>query len=211
MVNTVYHHSYEIREPIEIRVLPDEITVTSYPGLDRSVSIKELQTGRFATRRYRNRRIGELLKELSLTEGRGTGIPKMLKALRVNGSPKPVFESDDDRTYFLVRLPLHPKFIKEARERKRLATGQVTGQVTGHVAVQILRFCEQPRKAGEIQALVGVKHRQTFRENYLNALIGKGWLGRTIPDKPQSRLQRYQATDEGKKWLQGATNRTSTV
>ena len=189
---------------MRLRVLPDEITVASYPGLDRSVSIKELQTGRFAARRYRNRRIGEFLKELSLTEGRGTGIPKMLKALRVNGSPKPVFESDNDRTFFLVRLPLHPKFIKEARERKRLATGQVTGQV----AVQILQFCEQPRKAGEIQSLVGVKHRQTFRENYLNALIGKGWLGRTIPDKPQSRLQRYQTTDEGKKWLQGATNRT---
>lgn len=128
----------------------------------------------------------------------------MLEALRANGSPKPGFESDDDRTYFTVRLPLHPEFIKDAKERKRLATGQVTGQV----AAQILQFCEQPRKAGEIQALVGVKHRQTFRENYLNALIGKGWLGRTIPDKPQSRLQRYQTTDEGKKWLQSATNRT---
>jgi ATP-dependent DNA helicase RecG len=89
---------------------------------------------------------------------------------------------------------------------KLLATGQVTGQV----AVQILRFCEQPHKAGEIQSLVGVKHRQTFRENYLNALIGKGWLGRTIPDKPKSRLQRYQITDEGKKWLLGATNRNPT-
>jgi hypothetical protein len=33
----------KIREPIEIRVLPDEITVSSYPGLDRSVSIKELR------------------------------------------------------------------------------------------------------------------------------------------------------------------------
>jgi ATP-dependent DNA helicase RecG len=57
---------------------------------------------------------------------------------------------------------------------------------------------------------VSVKHRQTFRENYLNALIGKGWLGRTIPDKPKNRLQRYQITDEGKKWLLGATKRNST-
>ncbi len=199
------HRSYEIREPIEVRVLPDEITVSSYPGLDRSASIKELQSGRFATRRYRNRRIGEFLKELSLTEGRGTGIPKMLKAMRLNESPSPVFETDKNRTYFLVRLRLHPAFIKEAGDRRRLATGQVTGQV----AIQVLRFCEQPRKAGEIQALVGVKHRQTFRENYLNALIGKGWLGRTIPDKPQSRLQRYQTTHEGKKWLQGMINQTA--
>ena len=214
VVNAVYHRSYEIREPIEVRVLPDEITVASYPGLDRSINIKELQTGRFATRRYRNRRIGEFLKELSLTEGRGTGIPKMLKALLVNGSPQPVFESDDDRTYFLVRLPLHPEFIKEARERKLLATGQVTGQVagqvTGQVAVKVLQFCEQARKANEIQLLIGVKHRETFQDNYLKPLMAKGWLAMTIPDKPQSRLQRYQTTDEGKKWLQGATNRNPT-
>ncbi len=35
---------------------------------------------------YRNRRMGEFLKQLSLTEGRGTGVPKMLEALRANGS-----------------------------------------------------------------------------------------------------------------------------
>jgi ATP-dependent DNA helicase RecG len=90
-----------------------KIAVSGSPGLARSVSIKEFQSGRFATRRYRNRRMGEFLKELNLTEGRGTGIPKMLKAMRLNGSPSPVFETDRNRTYFLVRLPLHPAFITE--------------------------------------------------------------------------------------------------
>jgi hypothetical protein len=99
-------NSCEIREPIVVRVLPDEVTVASYPGLDRSINIAQLQSGWFAIRRYRNRRIGEFLKELSLTEGRGTGIPKMLKAMQQNGSPLPVFETDEDRTFFLVRLPL---------------------------------------------------------------------------------------------------------
>lgn len=32
-------------------------------------------------RRYRNLRIGEFLKELDLTEGRATGIPKILKVM----------------------------------------------------------------------------------------------------------------------------------
>lgn len=116
-------------------------------------------------------------------------MPKMLKAMRQNGSPIPVFETDEDRTFFLVRLPIHPQFMKEAEARKRrAATGEVTGQVTGQVAVRVLQFCEQPRKAGEIQQLLGVKHRQTFRENYPNVFLDKGWLARTIPDKPQSRL-----------------------
>jgi ATP-dependent DNA helicase RecG len=201
VVNAAYHRSHEIREPIEIRILPEEVTVASSLGLDRSINIAQLQSGRFATRRYRNRRIGEFLKELSLTEGRGTGIPKMLKAMQQNGSPPPVFETDEDRTSFLVRLPIHPQFIKEAEERKRQTA---TGQVPGQVAAQVLQFCEQRRKAGEIQNLLGVRHRQTFRENYLTVFLDKGWLTRTIPDKPQSRLQRYQTTQEGKDWLQAA-------
>ena len=56
------------------------------------------------SRHYRNRRIGEFLKELDLTEGRSTGLPKMFEKMARNGSPKPIFETDEDRTYFLIRL-----------------------------------------------------------------------------------------------------------
>jgi ATP-dependent DNA helicase RecG len=45
----------------------------------------ELRAGRPVARRYRNRRIGEFLKELELSEGRNTGIPTILKAMRDNG------------------------------------------------------------------------------------------------------------------------------
>ena len=53
----------------------------------------KLIAGRFVKRWHRNRRIGEFLKELSLTDGRGTGITKVLKAMRLNGSPPPVFKT----------------------------------------------------------------------------------------------------------------------
>jgi ATP-dependent DNA helicase RecG len=62
------------------------------------------------SRRYRNRRLGEFLKELELTEGRATGIPTILKELRENGSPEPKFLTDDDYTYFEVELFIHPEF-----------------------------------------------------------------------------------------------------
>lgn len=35
---------------------------------------------------YRNRRIGDFLKELKLIEGRNTGFPNALNALKKNGS-----------------------------------------------------------------------------------------------------------------------------
>ncbi len=109
LVNAIYHRSYEIREPVEVRVSPEEMIIVSYPGADRSVRMEDLRKGRAVNRRYRNRRIGEFLKELGLAEGRSTGVPKIFRAMRRNGSPEPIFESDDYRTSFLVRLPAHSR------------------------------------------------------------------------------------------------------
>ncbi|MCL2453451.1 MAG: putative DNA binding domain-containing protein, partial [Alphaproteobacteria bacterium] len=94
VVNAVYHRSYEEREPIEVRISHDELVVVSFPGPDRSIRLDDLLAGRAVSRRYRNRRIGEFLKELDLTEGRSTGIPKILKVMAANGSPPPIFETD---------------------------------------------------------------------------------------------------------------------
>ena len=86
LANAIYHRSYEEREPVEVRVSAGELVVLSYPGPDRSVRLQQLRAGRAVPRRYRNRRIGEFLKELEITEGRSTGIPKILDAMRRNGS-----------------------------------------------------------------------------------------------------------------------------
>ena len=94
------NRSYEEREPVEVRITPEELTILIFPGADRSIRMEELRTGRTISRRYRNRRIGEFLKELDLAEGRSTGIPKILQAMQNNGSPAPIFESDEDRTWF---------------------------------------------------------------------------------------------------------------
>ena len=130
LANAVYHKGYDTREPVEVRVLPDRIEILSHPGADRSITIANLQEFRAVSRRYRNRRVGDFLKELRLTEGRNTGIHKMLRALANNGSPKPRLETDDDRLYFLATLyarklgePSRPsasereKTIAERRER----------------------------------------------------------------------------------------------
>ena len=84
---------------------------------------------------------------------------------------------------------------------KLTEAGQVAGQVTGQVAARILAFCEEPRKGSEIQALVEIRHRETFLNNYLNPLLERGWIERTIPEKPRSRLQRYRLMQEGRAWL----------
>ena len=108
LANAVYHKAYDVREPIEVRVEADRIEILSFPGPDRSVTREGLKTYRVTNRRYRNRRIGEFLKELHLTEGRNTGFRKILNALERNGSPMPEFETDEEHSYFITRF-----FIRE--------------------------------------------------------------------------------------------------
>ena len=122
--NAVYHRGYDVREPIEVRVEQDRIEIVSFPGPDRSVTREGLKNYCVSNRRYRNRRIGDFLKELHLTEGRNTGFKKILDALEINGSPKPEFETDDDHSYFITRLYVHEAFLKEKEpKRSRKETG----------------------------------------------------------------------------------------
>ena len=81
-----------------------------YKKTEKWISIDRLIVGQAVSRRYRNRRIGEFLKEIDLSEKKSTGITKILRSLESNGSPPPVFETDEDRNYFIVTIHQHESF-----------------------------------------------------------------------------------------------------
>ncbi len=192
-MNAIYHRSYEEREPVEVRITPEEPVVLSFPGADRSIRMEDFKNGQAVSRRYRNRRIGEFLKELELAEGRSTGVPKILRAMRQNGSPEPVFESDEDRTWFLVRLPAHER---PANEADRQVTGQVTGQVTDPVEQLVAALTGEMSRA-QMQAALQLRHRDHFTTVYLKPALEAGLIEMTLPGKPTSRNQRYRRTAAG--------------
>jgi len=133
----------------------------------------------------------------------------MLRIMKANGSPAPIFETDEDRSYYLVRLAAHPLAEGNSQlddERAGQVTGQVTGQVAGQAdswLVKVLQACQSmPLKSAEIQQLTGIRHRETFQRNYLDHLIEERLIERTIPDKPTSSKQKYRITDKGKRFLE---------
>jgi len=64
-----------------------------------------------------------------------------------------------------------------------------------------LIHCEEPRTGRNIQELLGLKHRETFLNNYLKPLLKSGWIEMTIPDKPTSSKQKYRITEKGRALL----------
>ena len=111
VVNALYHRDYQEREPVEIRIEPQGVAILSYAGPDRSISMEAIQKAKLLkARRYRNRRLGDFLKELDLSEGRATGIPTIQDELRKNGSLPARIETDDARSYFLIEIPCREGF-----------------------------------------------------------------------------------------------------
>ena len=117
VVNALYHRDYQEREPVEITIEPDRISILSYAGPDRSVTVDAIRRGDvLRSRRYRNRRLGDFLKELELTEGRCTGIPTIQEELAKNGSPRATIETDENRTFFLIDIPCHEGIETDLRK-----------------------------------------------------------------------------------------------
>ena len=50
----------------------------------------------------------------------------------------------------------------------------------------------------ELQEMLKLKNADHFRKAYLLHSIEAGLLEMTLPDKPQSRLQKYRLTEKGK-------------
>lgn len=225
--NAVYHKSYELRSPIEVQVWKDKIEILSYPGPVPPVNATVLKTyRRIVAREYRNRRIGDFLKELHLTEGRGTGFPAIYKAMADNGSPEPIFDTDET-TYVLVTLPVHngannqagigaiPLVFSNLSEIVAFSNGAANGAANGagHTAASIistdvhdrvaemLTLLQKKLKRVELFEEMDLSNQSRNRAKYLDPLIEIGWVAMEFPEEKTHPYQSYHTTEAGQRIL----------
>lgn len=113
IANAILHKSYQISEPVSIRIEKDKIEVTNVPGFDRTISdtaIKELKP---KSKRYTSRRIAEFLRELGFVEAKNTGYPRIIKKSQENNSPLPLIEMNKERDYVSVIIPINKLFLND--------------------------------------------------------------------------------------------------
>jgi Fic family protein len=82
--------------------------------------------------------------------------------------------------------------------REVAGTDQVSDQVTDQVASLLRILGKDTLSAVECMKRLKLSHRPTFRANYLNPALTAGFIEYTIPEKPQSRLQKYRLTLKGR-------------
>ena len=126
-------------------------------------------------------------------------------------------ESDEDRTSFLVRLPLHAQANSDLTEHEtEHVAGQVTEHETGHETEQATEHVERLVAAligemnrPELQAALKLSHRPHFLMAYLRPAIEAGLIEMTCPDKPTSRKQRYRRTAAGEVFARQLAQQTA--
>ena len=205
VVNAMYHRDYQEYEEVEITVEPDRISILSFSGPDRSISAEAIKRcSVLRSRRCRNNKLGDFLKELELTEGRGTGIPTIQDELAKNGSPSACIDTDEGRSYFLIDIPVHEGFENAfvADDPKTSVNVSVNAgvNVSPH-EYDILYFCKLPQSRRDIFAHIGVIYHSKNYSRFIEPLIEQNLLELTIPDKPKSPNQKFKLTDKGNKVL----------
>lgn len=206
LCNAVYHRSYQIHEPVTVTITPEQMEILSLPGPDRSISDDDLEKRVLVSSRYRNRRIGDFLKELKMVEGRNTGIPLIVRAMQSNGSGLPVFKTDEDRSFFRVILPIHPAFLNNQKANENDGNKEkviAMRRSREEVRRLVLAILEQKDKLsmGELAAELGYARLNNTLRSVVKELREDGEVSYLYPDKPNSRKQKIclnKLPDEGK-------------
>jgi len=137
-------------------------------------------------------------------ESWGRGISLIMQSCREQGLPEPKIEIVPN----FVNLTIWFKDLLSAQDSpqdtpRHPKTPQVTPQVhqlnqqseVSAVQNKIIKFCQTPRSVAEIAEMLGVKDKKWVKEKYMKPLIGSK-LALTIPDRPNSRYQKYKAVED---------------
>ena len=140
----------------------------------------------------RNPVIADLFHRMRYMERRGSGLKKIISGTEMlsgyKAKFKPKFSSTAmDFKVTLKNLNYDPNLID-------LVSDQVSDQVISkNITQSILEFCVTKKKQ-EICLFVGYKNLTYFTRKYLKPLILNRQLKMTVPNKPNSKSQRYITT-----------------
>ncbi len=205
VINALVHADYSQRgAPIRVVFLDDRIEIENPGILLSGLTLEDMKQG---TSKIRNNVIARVFRELRLTEQWGTGIQRIFTEAAQLGLAEPSVVEIGMRVRVSVPL-LHPIVLKPADQGSEQVTEQVTEHVSAQVSEQvsaqvseqvrdILRACGTPKSKLELLSSAGLSNAYLNYKRHIVPLLEQGLLEMTLPDKPNSRLQKYRLTEKG--------------
>ena len=193
IINAFVHNSWITGNAPMITAFSDRIEILSRGTLPPGQTMEGFFAGESVPV---NQRLSDVFLQLHISERTGRGVPKVTE---VYGKESYTFRDQsivctipfhrisDVQVDAPVNVPVNaPVDIKNAPDNIG------TSDETVNIEDKILMFCVEPKGILEICSFLGYKDKRSARR-YLNPLLQQGRIAMTIPDKPNSRLQKYVA------------------
>ena len=185
-MNAIAHRDYRSAANVHVYVFHDRVEIVTPGGLPAGMREEDLGVRSVP----RNLLLFGMLYRMGLVEQIGSGIRRIREAYLEYGVAEPVIEVSP--SWFAMSFPRQPQ--RTTQQVTQQAAQQVTQQVGRLIAVL---HGEMTR--AEAMAALGLKDRGHFVQAYLQPSLDAGLVEMTIPDRPNSRMQRYRLTPNGKR------------
>ena len=199
VVNAIVHADYSQRgAPVRIAFFDDRIEIENPGILLPGLTVEDMMQG---VSRIRNHVIARVFKELDLIEQWGSGVRRMFSEAEALGLPQPEIIEVGMRVRFIVYLEKSIVLPTESYLGKNKAGTQSPTQSVEPIQRLLLALTDEEKSSSALRSILGIKHRPTFRDNYLHPAVDAELIEMTIPEKPSSSKQKYRLTDRGKVFL----------
>ena len=135
----------------------------------------------------KNPPISKVFREIGLADELGSGMRNTYKYTKMYSGGEPEFIEGD---IFRIIIPLTEIITKTVGPS---IPPQDTPQDkrVNEKFIALIEFCSEPHTRKEMMTHIDIKDKNYFRDRYLKPLLASNKLQMTIPDKPNSKYQKY--------------------
>jgi ATP-dependent DNA helicase RecG len=143
----------------------------------------------------RNPIIADLFQRMGFMERRGSGLRKIREetswCANYRDEFKPEFR-DDGHSFTVVLWDMNYDAGQSTGKVSANVSGKVNESVSANIGLVVELLEDSELSARELMGKLGMVNREHFIRAYLRPAMDAGLIERTVPEKPNSRLQKYR-------------------
>ena len=206
VTNAICHRDYASSSDIQIKVFDDSIRIWNPGVLAYDLSFEQLREGDYSSH-PRNKLIAQIFYDLEIIERYGSGIGRIDDACEKAGIPPPKIENQGGGfTVIFSKAPTDtPPGVESGIELGGQSQPESQPESLEMRVLSALK--DGPMAKSSLSAGLGQKEVSGQLNKVMRDLLVDSTVEYTIPDKPNSRLQKYRITEKGKDLLKDRSSR----